>query len=93
MFVKIKMILKSLKPVCCVVDCCEIFLVEFQRVIAAFCLLTVLDFNCIAFVFDCTSHFVCFALKMTTMASFAAEITAGMKIKYVYIYIYIYIYI
>ena len=62
-------------------DCCEIFRVEFQRVIAAFCLLTVEFLAALLLSSASTSHIVSFRLKMTTMTLRAAEITAGTKIN------------
>ena len=54
------------------VDCCEIFDIEFQWAITAFCLLSV----------EFSAASLSLARKMTTMASHAAEITAGMEINY-----------
>ena len=66
------------------VDCCEIFLVEFQWVIVGFAYYQCWIFGCNAFVFDlrfscCT---LCTQNDYNTMALRGSEITAGIEMNY-----------
>ena len=75
-------VLQKRLPGCCVVDCCEIFHVEFPRSDCSLLLTNSVEFSAASLLSSaCTSHIVRFVLKVTAMASHAAEITADTKIN------------